>query len=38
MNDNGLHGLELRSRISWDGVQATGSTRSWLHICRNRRS
>ena len=38
MNDNGLHRPELRSRISGDGVQATGSTRSWLHICRNQRS
>ena len=27
MNDNGLYGLELRSRISCDGVQATGYTR-----------
>jgi len=38
MNENGLHRPALRSRISGDGVQATGSTRSWLHICRNRRS
>ena len=27
MNDNGLHRPELRSRISGDGVQATGYTR-----------